>query len=75
MTPEIKRQLLQELGRLGGKARIAGMTPEEISKAASKAGKARWDKARKKARELESNSRAGVAAKKISGSGVKPQGT
>lgn len=31
------------LGRLGGKARAAGMTPEARKIAASKAAKARWE--------------------------------
>ena len=33
-------------GRKGGKARAKNMTPEERSKAASKAAKARWAKKR-----------------------------
>jgi len=36
-------------GRVGGKRRLVTMTPEERSKIASKAAKARWDKKRKKA--------------------------
>ncbi len=37
-----KNKAAQELGRKGGKARAAKMTPEQRSEIAKKAAKARW---------------------------------
>ena len=49
-TPHEKNPAAVALGRLGGlkggKARAEKLTPEERSEIASKAAKARWDKAR-----------------------------
>ena len=38
----------QQLGRRGGKARAASMTPKERSEAARKAVQARWAKVKRK---------------------------
>ena len=46
-------------GRKGGKARAAKMTPEERSKAARKAARARWKKYRSRTVQLESDKRGG----------------
>jgi hypothetical protein len=37
-----------ELGRKGGKARVAKMSKEELKEAARRAAQARWAKAKKK---------------------------
>jgi len=39
-----KNKAAQELGRMGGKARAAKMSPEKRSEIAKKAAKTRWDK-------------------------------
>lgn len=44
------------LGRKGGKARAAKMTPKERSEACRKAVQARWKKAREQEREAEGGS-------------------
>ena len=45
------REFFIEMGRRGGKARVAKMTPEERSAAARKAVQARW--AKRKVKSLE----------------------
>jgi hypothetical protein len=44
---EILREALRELGRMGGKASAAKLTPKQRQEKARKAGKARQAKARK----------------------------
>jgi len=39
-----------ELGRKGGKARVANMSKEDLAEANRKAAQARWSKAKKKGR-------------------------
>jgi len=38
MTDETKKQLMSELGRLGGRARTAALTPKERQESARQAG-------------------------------------
>jgi hypothetical protein len=86
MTPEIRRQVASEMGKAGGKALAAKMTPEERSAAARRAAKARWAKIRatgaetpvqaryRKKRESEAHSSDGVAPKKVTRPRVQPKG-
>ena len=51
--PKGKNPFAVALGRRGGKARIANMTPEQLSEAMRKASAARWTRERAKKGEGE----------------------
>jgi len=61
MDPNVISKVMQEMGRKGGKKggkkgakkRSESLTPEQRSQIARKAAKARWLKAKKKAKNLE----------------------
>ncbi len=46
--PKGKNPFAVALGRRGGKARIANMTPDQLSEAMRKASEARWAREKKK---------------------------
>jgi len=46
ITEEIKRQVLSDMGRIGGKKAQAQLTPEERHRRAKARAKIRWDRVR-----------------------------
>jgi hypothetical protein len=47
LEQQVMRTMGAKGGRIGGKRRLETMTPEQRSKSAKKAAKARWSKAKK----------------------------
>jgi hypothetical protein len=47
LEQQVMRTMGAKGGKIGGKRRLETMTPEERSKSAKKAAKARWSKAKK----------------------------
>jgi hypothetical protein len=58
------REFFRQQGKLGGKKRATGMTPEQRSKTASEASRAYWDSMSPEERSAEMKRRAAKRKKK-----------